>query len=39
MIIYAYFLAHFLVDQFGGVFDLPLSWHEQIWHLNTVISV
>ena len=34
MIIYAYFQLIFGRLAQGGVLDLPLSWHEQIWHLN-----
>ena len=29
----------FSVANVGGVLDLPLSWLEQIWHLNRVISI
>ena len=33
------FSVHFDRLTQGSVLDLPLSWQEQIWHLNKVISV
>ena len=39
MIIYAYFWLIFDRPAQGSIFDLPLSLHEQIWHLNRVISI
>ena len=39
MIIYAYFWLIYGRPTEGGVLDLPLSQHEQIWCLNGVISI